>query len=136
MYYATTIIFVVTQEWRASKNCRDEYLWFEERNYREPNALKGISLVIEDDALGSDIRVPVYPLPRTAVVRGKRKWELSADRRQPEPGKRAVQPLVTRPWSVKDRIEQFELMRKELTGHLKDHWWIDDGPLNELLAMI
>jgi hypothetical protein len=106
MYEAHTMIFVVTQEWQASKNCWDEYSWFKAMNDYYPNRIKGISLVIEDDALGSGT-IPVAPLAGTYSMRAKRSW------------------------SVKDAIA-----RRNLTGNQRNVWQIDNGKVDQLSAMI
>jgi hypothetical protein len=107
MYQAQTTIFIVTQEWYASPNCREEHTWYVKLNDYVPNSMKGISLVMEDDALSSDTPDPVVALPRTLQMSAKRQW------------------------AVKDAMK-----RRQLTGNLKNVWTIDDEKLNQLFAMI
>src|SRR5262249_21976913 len=100
MYRARAMIFVITQEWMASADCREEHGWFVKLNDYTPNAMKGVSLVIEDDALCSDGPAPVRVLPGTQELRARRQW------------------------AVQDAFQ-----RAELTGNIKNLWTIDEDKL-------
>jgi hypothetical protein len=107
MYRARAMIFVVTQEWMASANCREEHGWFVKLNDYTPNAMRGISLVIDDDTLNSEGPAPVSALPLTQELRARRRW------------------------AVQDALQ-----RRELTGNIKNLWTIDEDKLAMLLALL
>ena len=107
LYHASVMVFIVTQEWYESPNCREEHAWFIKLNDMTPNSLHGISLVMEDDALSSDKPAPVNALPNTIPLHAKRQWVVS------------------------DATQ-----RRKLTGNQKNLWVIDEVDLNRLLGRL
>jgi hypothetical protein len=104
---AHTVIFVVTREWMASKNARDEYYWFNDLSWQDPGKRKGISLVIdlEDSAsLWARLRNRLHHLRGTTEVRATREWELNP------------------------------AQRRSIKGNLKNLWKIGTSDLGRLFA--